>query len=253
MFKSLVLGNYLFAPNGRFEPCGMFTAPHIIAVFICFLIIITSIIILKRKANEKLLKLLCKVSAPLLTVLELLKMTHSFINGDLNLDAWFPLSFCGLFIIAAWLSGYSHSRLKNFGDVFIAYGCPVGGITFMILPTTSLMSYPIWHYFSLYSLLFHSLMILLGVLFLINEGRLTRKRYLTYIEFIVFFSVISITMNAIWGCNIMNLREPYNIPIAFMQNMFSAFPPLYTAFVLTGYLLIPAVIGGLCGKIRKTD
>lgn len=251
MIRILRLGDHIFAPGGKYPPCGMFTLPHIIAAAMCFALVVLAISAFKRKADEGKLRLLCKIIAPVITVLELIKIAHSFFYRNFNLDSWFPLSFCGLFIFAVWVSGYGGSKLKAVGDVFIAYGCPVGGIAFLIFPTTSLMSFPIWHYLSLYSLFFHSAMLFFGVLFLINEKKLNKKRYLTYAVFILIFSFIAIVMNAVWGCNIMNLREPYNIPIALLQNIYTKFPPLYTVLALFIYLLIPAVVGGVSGKLHK--
>lgn len=251
MIQNLRFGDYIFAQKDKYPPCGMFTVPHIVAAALCFALVILAISAFRRRASESKSRLLCRIIAPVITVLELIKITHNLYYRNLNLDSWFPLSFCGLFIFAVWASGYGRAGIKAVGDVFIAYGCPVGGIAFLIFPTTSLMSYPIWHYFSLYSLFFHSAMLFFGVLFLINEEKLNKKRYLTYAVFILIFSSVSIAMNAIWGCNLMNLREPYNIPIALLQNMYAAFPPSYTVFVLFGYLMIPAVVGGISGKLRK--
>lgn len=251
MIQSLRFGDYIFANNGKFPPCGMFTVPHIIAAAVCFVLVAIGIFCFRRRDSAGRLRHYCRIFAPVLTVLELIKISHSFLYRNLNLDSWFPLSFCGLFIFALWVSGYGDSRLKAAGDIFIAYGCPVGGIAFLIFPTTSLMSYPIWHYFSLYSLFFHSAMLFFGVLFLINEERLSKKSYLTYAVFILFFAFISIVMNTVWGCNIMNLREPYNIPIALLQNIYTEVPPLYTVLVLIIYMIIPAVVGLISGKLRK--
>ncbi|MBE6692739.1 MAG: hypothetical protein E7586_05405 [Ruminococcaceae bacterium] len=243
-------GFYFFAPNGRFEPCGMFTLPHFTAIFICIALISIGLILFHRNHSEKRMNVLLRSSAIVLTVLELLKISHSFIYGDFHLDAWFPLSYCGLFIFAVWMAGFGKNRAKRIGEAYITYGCVIAGVGFLIFPTTSLMSFPIWHYFSLYSLFFHSLMIFTGIIFLHKEKRLNKTTLLYYDSFIFGFSVPAIALNCIFGCNLMNLREPYNIPIEFLQNMYNSIPLLYTCLVMSVYLSIPLIIGGMCGKLK---
>ncbi len=244
-------GYYFFAPNGRFEPCGMFTLPHFTAVFICIALITIGLFLFYRNCNDNKINVLLRSSAIALTVLEAIKISHSFIYGDLHLDAWFPLSYCGLFIFAVWMAGCGKNHLKRIGEAYITYGCIIAGICFLIFPTTSLMSFPVWHYFSLYSLFFHSLMVFTGIIFLRKEKKLTKINFHYYGAFILCFSIPAIILNCTYGCNLMNLREPYNIPIEFLQNLYNSTPYLYTCLVLIGYLSIPIIVGATFGKIKR--
>ena len=249
----LKLGEYIFAPNGRFEPCGMFTPNHIIASCVC-LIVVSALIFLQRKKHIKLNKdKTFKFCAMLLTILEVIKISHSFIYGDYYLDAWFPLSYCGLFIFALWMAGFGHGRIKRMGEVFIAYGCPCAGIAFLIFPTTSLMIFPIWHYFSLYSLFFHSLMIFIGIFALSFENRFDLDSFLNYAVFVITFAIPSVISNSTFNSNLMNLREPYNIPIQFLQKIYSSCNICYTLLVVFGYMLVPIVMAFVFRKIKKPN
>ena len=240
---------HFFAPAGRFDACGMFTTSHILSVIICLVLIaLASAFVIKSDCVSSRQKMM-KCTAIILTILEIIKISHSFYYGDLYLDAWFPLSYCGLFIFAAWISGFGNGRIRHIADAYITYGCPVAGICFLIFPTTSLMSYPVWHYFSAYSLLFHTLMIFFGIISLHQEQRLTISTYLRYLIFILPFSVISIIINHCEGSNLMNLREPYNIPIAWLQTIYDNASWLYTALTLFLYISIPLIVGGVCRKI----
>ncbi len=249
MPQDYYLGYYFYAPRGRFEACGMFSSSHIISASICFIVAIVSAVLFIKKSNIS-LRILYKISAVLLTLLEVIKIAHSFIYGDYYLDAWFPISYCGLLIFALWFAGFGKSFLKTAGEAFIAYGCPIAGIIFLIFPTTSLMSFPIWHYFSLYSLLFHGVMIFLGIVQLNKESRLSINNYASYICFVALFSIISIILNSIFNCNLMNLREPYNIPVELIQNVYSFSKHAYTLMVVTVYILIPLIVGFLANKIK---
>ncbi len=243
-------GYYFFAPAGRFDPCGMFTIPHIVSSVLCIAVIFVLLYCNRNKLDAVRSDSFIKKTAMILTVLETIKITHSFVYGDLYLDAWFPLSYCGLFIFALWMSLSKNDFIKNAGNAFISYGCPIAGIAFLIFPTTSLMNYPIWHYFSLYSLLFHSYMIFMGISSILQEKRLTAKAYTGYMSFVFTFSFIAIILNSIFQCNLMNLREPYNIPIQFLQDSHTLSPLLYTMIVLFAYAIIPLFISLLTGKIK---
>lgn len=245
-----IFSDYFFAPQGAHTPCGMFSFPHLLASAIS-LAAVAVLLIFKRKEfgknhREKIVKSL----SIFITVLELIKISHSFIYGDLYLDAWFPLSYCGLFIFALWMAGFGSGAIRRIGEVFIAYGCPIAGIAFLIFPTTSLMLFPVWHYFSLYSLFFHSVMIFLGISFLLDEKKFDRKSYGFYTVFFITFAVIAIVLNCFFGSNLMNLREPYNIPIDFLQWLYASAPFLYTLLAVFLFMLVPIVTAFFANKFK---
>jgi hypothetical protein len=248
------LGYYFYAPQGRFGSCGMFTLEHIISAIICIFAVVCLLVFLyKRNVGEGFNQKIVRISAISLTVLEILKISHSFIYGDYHLDAWFPLSYCGLFIYALWMAGFGKGKVKRCGEVFIAYGCAFAGLMFLIFPTTSLMLFPIWHYFSIYSLLFHSVMMFVGIRLLLTENKFNKSTYLYYFAYVLFFAIISIVMNSIFDCNLMNLREPYNIPIQILQDIYNAFNYAYTVIGLIIYMLVPLLMAAVFGKFHTKN
>ncbi len=236
---------YFYAPTGRFEPCGMFTPAHILSISLCIIAVIAILRIAHKKQINFVTKKYCLIFAIVLTCLELIKITHSFIYNETHLDAWFPLSYCGLLIFALWIKALCNGKIEKAANAFISFGCPVAGLLFMIFPTTSLMSFPVWHYFSIYSLFYHSLMLLLGLNSLISEPKLSPKTYLCYLCFVFVFSIPAISMNSIYGSNLMNFREPYNIPIDILHQLHDFFEPAYIALVMIIYMLIPIVTEAL--------
>lgn len=246
-------GYYFYSPRGRFEPCGMFSLPHIISVIVCIVLIALVLVLTSKKIDRNKLKCCYKITFFLLVILETIKIIHSIIYGDYYLDAWFPLSYCGLFIFALGMAGYGNGRIEFAGETYITYGCPIAGVAFLMFPTTSLMDFPVWHFFSLYSLLFHSLMIYFGVLLLLKEKKLMLNKYLCYICFVVLFSLIAIGLNVQYNSNLMNLREPYNIPIEFLQNLYNNTAWGYTIVVLGAYCIIPPLIALLTGKFKDKN
>lgn len=237
-----------FAPRGRFQPCGMFTYSHIISVVISLLCVILSLFLAQ---NKKTSNCYFRLTAIILTVLESVKIAHSFIYGDLYIDAWFPLSYCGLFIFALWMTAFGTGKIKRTAEVFIAYGCPVAGVIFLAFPTTSLMMFPIFHYFSLYSLFFHSLMIYSGVFLLKKETEFSKEDFCKYSVFVISFSVLAFILNHFFDGNLMNLREPFNVPIAFFQKLYKTIPYVYSLVVIAVFMAIPFITATMSGKLKR--
>ena len=227
----------LFAPLDVYQPAGMFTSAHFQAVIVCIISLITCLYSTKEIKKGQLMSL-ARVMAVTLTLLEIIKISYNFYYGYTWLDAWFPLSFCSLFIYALWFSGFSKGKLKQAGDAYILIGCLIGGASFLVMPTTSLMRYPIGHYLCLYSLFFHVMMIYFGLMYVKHQVVVYQKE--TVFAFIKYFmsgALISIIINTVSGANIMLLREPYNIPIAAIQRLHEASPVSYTILAVEAYLL----------------
>lgn len=127
----------LFAKPGEYEPCGIFTKDHIA------LIIITTIgiaIALKNTIhkNKEEVKKIIKNCTLIMWILEFIIISFKLSTGDIkNVNNYVPLYYCSLLLYAGLLSSYTRGKLKRTGDVFLATGGIIGGIVFIILPTTS--------------------------------------------------------------------------------------------------------------------
>lgn len=243
-------GSYFFAPKGKYESCGMFSRSHILASSICLFTVLLLFVILRRRLSGSGRKNLCRVLAPTVTLLEATQIGYCIHYGYLDPDSCIPLSYCGLFIFALWGVGFGKGFFWDCSRAYLAFGAPIAGLAFLIFPATSLSGYPVWHFLSLYSLFFHSSMLLLGLLAL-DDIRLTKRLYFAYSSFVLLFSLIALILNFLLGSNFMGLREPYNIPIHALNAAYGASHILYTLLVLAGYLLMPPVTDLIRGKRKK--
>ena len=226
-----------FAPLDVYQPAGMFTYAHLQAVIVCVISLIMCLYGTKDMKKGQLMTL-TKVMAVSLTLLELIKVGYNFYYGYTWLDAWLPLSFCSLFIYALWFSGFGKGKLKQVGDAYILIGCLIGGVSFLVMPTTSLMRYPIGHYLCLYSLFFHVTMIYFGLMYVKHQVIVYKKETVfAFIKYFMSCAFISIMINTLSGANIMLLREPYNIPITVLQRLQEVSPISYTILAIEAYLL----------------
>ncbi|SHH68413.1 Integral membrane protein (intg_mem_TP0381) [Clostridium collagenovorans DSM 3089] len=231
--------NQFWAPRNAYDPVGMFTRGHMF--LLCISLILLIILLynsrnLKRPTLEKITKFL----AIIMVTLEGVKIYYSFSFGYTWLNEWFPIAYCSIFMYALLLSGYGNGKWKQMGQAFLAGGCVLGGTAFLLFPSTSLMMYPIWHFQCLYSMLFHTLMIYIGVMYLWKMNmELNKVTYKAYTKLYTLFALIAIIMNTTFNSNLMLLREPFKIPVLFVHQLVKDAPWLYTIFVFLVYLLGP--------------
>lgn len=247
-----------FAKPGIYEPCGIFSITHIIVLVICLVLI--GIFVYKiRNITAKKLNLITRIIAIVIVFLEIGKIVFSFVNHQTNLDSWVPLYFCSMFIFATILSGYAKGWLKSLADAFIGSGGIIAGAMFLIMPSTSLTIYPMFHYLLCYSMLYHSLMVFLGMGYLLNGIVVLNKSLcIKYMIFCSFFSLVAVIFNVTLNTNFMFLREPYNIPLPFLKPLSEKLPIFYTLLMFlscTGgtYLVIDIIVKLINNIIKKKE
>ena len=231
-----MLLDMFFAPrdSAKYPPCGMFTIGHIISSIIFILVVVISVC-LTVKMSEYAINKLIRVFAIIFALLEIGKIIYNFSYGYTYVDAWVPLSYCSIFIYSLLLAGFGKGKIRTVGYTFLAVAI-YAGLFFMIFPTTSLMLHPIYHFLSVYSLLYHSSMIFVGTLVIIKGFvKPNGTNFLYYVLYLLIFSVISIIINSICGSNLMFYTQPYNMPIEMVVSIYKLSPVLYTAFIFIAY------------------
>ena len=103
----------MFAPSGKYEPCGLFTTSHFVALAICLLLVLVFVTYSLKLSNNTFNKII-KVSAIIITILEIIKIIFNlYHNPNAPINDWLPFHYCSLFIYSLWLSGYFKGRLKK--------------------------------------------------------------------------------------------------------------------------------------------
>lgn len=243
-----------FAPLDVYQPAGMFTLQHLVSLLFC-LALVSLLLVKSKPMSKQFLMKLTKGMAFFITTLEIVKIAYNFYYGYTWLDAWFPLSYCSLFIYALWFSAYGKGLVRRIGDAYIGIGCLLGGLAFLFVPTTSLMRYPIWHFLSLYSLFFHTVMIYFGVMYLRqNKVTVSRQNIIYFATFFLFFALLSIMINGEAGSNLMILREPYHIPFEWVHVLKQKSQVAYTLLAMLLYLVGPISFSWVASQmIMKRD
>lgn len=237
-----------FAKPGEYEACGMFGFEH------CFLLILT-LIGIKVAVNStdissrNVIKKRIQIVTICAWILEIIKIIFNLgIGNGNNINTYVPLYYCSILLYAGIFSSIGKGKIKRIGDVFLATGGIVGGVVFLILPTTSITTYPIFHYLSLQSFVYHGAMIYLGII--INKSRyieLEKKDIAYYAGLIGLICLISFIINNIFDSNLMFISKDFpNSPITIIYRITKKAFPLVISLV---QMILPfyAVVG-----IKKT-
>ena len=221
--------------------CGVFTPTHFVAIAVYYALIAVALVF-SRKLKKRATEWTVFGIAIAVTVMEIIKIAIRLYKGE-NGDAWIPLYFSSLFLYAIWLSLFKNKIVKAMGCTFLAFGGTVAGSLFVLYPSTSLALYPIWHPGSLHSLIYHWLMMYVGILTLMKRYRPRAWHFVLYFGFVAVLSLAAALINHFLGTNLMFLSNPFGL--SFLQKLVEFSPVLYAlvAFVAQGVVLFWVMYG----------
>lgn len=232
--------------------CGIFSTTHII-VMICLIVLLVIATYFSCKMSLKTTRILLFAIAVLVIAMEIVKITIR-IHKSQGGDSWIPLYFCGIFLYAVVLIQFKSPVLQNIGWSFIVFGGIGASIGFIIMPSTSLALYPIWHPGSIHSLIYHWLMAYTGLLGIVKGIYKPNPSHFVYYFYLTgLVSVVSVVINSILGTNMMFLDNPFGIPwLVFVKNFSSTLYALIAFFAQCVALFwISYGIYFLCIKIKN--
>lgn len=242
-----------FSKPGEYAPCKMFSSGHFILLGITLVIVIIALYFTKN-INKNQVKKIIQKSTIFLWILEIIKIIFNLVIGNgVNPNNYIPLYYCSLILYAGILSGFSKGKLKKIGDVFIATGAIIGGLFFLFCPNTSLPTYPMFHYISIQSFVFHGTMLYLGILVNITnyiDLKISDIKY--YALLITVISCISYVVNKILGTNFMFISDNFpNTPVEIVYNLTGKFFTLVMILIqVVGPFYVVYFIRYLIKKIK---
>lgn len=235
-----------FSKPGKYKACGLYGIEHLILFGATILGIILSVKHTKIEKKGEIKDIIGKATV-IIWGLEIIKIIFNLLIGNKNnINTYVPLYFCSILLYAGIFSSIGNEKLQRVGDVFIATGGIVGGIVFLIFPTTSITTYPIFHFISLQSFLFHGIMIYLGII--INKFdyiEIKNKDIMYYGSLILVICIISYIINCIFGSNLMFISQdfPQN-PITIIYQLTGKLYPIIMTLLqifLPFYVAVPII------------
>lgn len=239
----------LFAKPGELEPCGMFTKGHLELIILTVIGIIVTLKKTVNKTKEEIREIIRKITKTM-WLLEIIIIAFKLYTGEVkNVNNYVPLYYCSMLLYAGILSSYTEGKLRRIGDVFLATGGIVGGIVFLIMPTTSLPAYPMLHIVSLHSFFFHGTMVYIGLLINIThyiEIEFSDIKY--YAMLVGIVCMLAYIMNSIFDSNLMFISK--NFPGTPLEILYNITGPLYTVIVTVAQMTLPFYIVKTCTRLK---
>ena len=226
-----------FSPKDKTTAVGMHTTTYFILLAVYLIIIIVSIF-LTRKMQHKTVKKVIIGSAIFVWVTEIIKMLFYGLTYGIEKVEFIPLYYCSMFMYATILASFKNEHLKRAGLSFISFGGILGAIAFFCFPSAVIPNYHLWHYMTFRTMIFHSLMIYVGVLILITGYYKPKgKDFLNYAVFFLITFVLAYVLNNVNGTNLMYISKPLKIEL--FEVIYETIPNLYPFIFGLGNMLAP--------------
>ena len=233
----------MFSNIGEYEPCGIFTTDHFILIGITIISIIIALKFTSNKSKEKVYSIIKKITI-IMCILEVVKISFNLQqNSFRDVNTYMPLYYCSILLYAGLLSSFGKGALKRAGDVCLATGSVIGGIVFIIYPSTSLPMYPAFHFLSIHSFLFHGTMIYLGIL--INKTQyieLEQNDIKYFASVIGIMSIVALIINKLFNGNLMFISNNFpGTPIEILYDITNG-GIMYTLIMVLAQMTLPFYI-----------
>lgn len=232
------LFHIFFSGIGEYPPGGLFSLGHFVMLTITVLGIIMALNKTLQYSYEK-IRALTRRLIIFLSVMEVLKIYFNFkIGNGTQLMSWVPLYFCTICIYAGWLSCFGQGSVQHLGDVFLSTGSLIGGICFLLYPSSSILLYPTFHFLTVHSFLYHGTMVYIGILMnrsgLINLAQDDLRHYALYVN---FFCLICWILNLKLGTNFMFISDTFQGTL--LDIPYRILGPFYTPVAIAVHAIVP--------------
>lgn len=234
--------DHFTAPEGKYPASGLFSFGH-------FFLLVLSFLGLRWALNHTLplpygeLRRIIRILAVVLLTLEVIKISFKRIkeHSTSKYDSWIPLYYCSIAMYAAVLSGFGTGIWQRMGDVFLAVGALIGGICFLLYPSSSIMIYPWTHFLSLHSFFYHTAMTYLGIL-VSRTGllELSWQDFPLYAVFFGLFCAIAYWLNRKYDLNLMFISKPFHG--TFQDRVYKIVGKYFSAVLILVQMIVPFVV-----------
>lgn len=246
----LVWSKKMFAKQGKYDAAGMYSLGHLI-LFITFLIIAIAIFFYLRNKEKRVVLLSLRIITYVVTALELLKIVWNIVMYGVSSDAmghYLPLYYCSLFLYALWGITHGRGKVARASNAWLIWGGIIAGIAFLSFPSSSLLYYPAFHFLSIYSIMFHTFLVLTGVILVYhNIYRFKTNDFIYYFVFSLLFMIAALVVNKTLNLNMMFLEFP--IAIGILDIIYDFSPIFFQVFFFLFQLFVPYLVTLLVVKL----
>ena len=241
----------------EYQPAGLFSLWHLLLLSVTVLLVVAGLYC-SRHMSERAVRRTVMVVTATLWVLEIVKILFVLlVVKATNPNEFVPLYYCSLILYAGLMSTCFRGLIRRVGDCFIATGGLVGGIVFLLLPTTSLPRYPVFHFITWHSFVLHGLMVYLGILLLLRGTYRVRFKDIRYCVLLIsVMCALALAFNLIYdhaaGTSVANLmfisKDFPGTPISIIYRICGK---LFTPFMWLSQAFLPFLLVFGCDRLVK--
>ena len=167
------------------------TAQYLYLIISCILLILL-LYFLRKSSNDKVLKII-RFTSLFLVFFYLFKTTWESIY-DIKLSGSFntgllPFDTCSIIMYAGLIAGFCKGKIKKYAECWLVTGGIVGGLATMFF-LNAFKFYPFLSFGAFYSMIWHFLMVFLGLLLI--KTNYVEMKYSTVIYGFIFHFIISL-------------------------------------------------------------
>ena len=196
-----------------------------------FLIVIL-LILMRNLSKDKVLKIIRIISVFLLIFYIGKTAWESFydikLSGSFN-TGLLPFDTCSIVMYAGLIAGFAKGKIKKYAECWLTTGGIVGGIAAMLF-LNAFKFYPFFSFGGFYSMLWHFLMVFLGLLLIVTNY--VEMKYSSIIYGFLFhlgISLIVIPIDFIYNFDFMLYLELGGVPI--FEDIASKFSIMHLQFL----------------------
>ena len=180
-------------------------------------IIIAGVLFAYKKCSNDTVKRTIRATGIFLIVFYICKTSwESFYditqNGGFNYYL-LPLDTCSIVMWASLMAGFCKGQIRDLAASWLATGCIVGGLANMLV-LSAFKYYPFLSFGAFYSMIWHLLMVLSGLLLIVTDH--VKMNFRTVLKGFVFhlaFSAVAIPVNYLFGFDFMLYKNLGGIPV----------------------------------------
>lgn len=235
--------------NGIFATPVPFGPKHLIGTAWVLSLVILSLFLLLRVIKVKNHRRVLRIVTVLLLILEVMKQVKAIVDAGGTYPLWaLPFQLCSVPLYLFPLVAFGNGKFRDFllpGTYTISLCAALAMLSFpsTVLGTTDGWIPLVGNYFPIVSFAFHGCMVLFALYLPLSgiyrpKGKDFGKAYLT----ILFFAVIAIVVNSVFGTDMMFLNNGYGMPFAFiLQDFGRAAYYLFMAVLAGAVLFLPFI------------
>lgn len=240
-----------FAKRGTYPGYEMYSMEHLKLVVVSLILVTIALMFSCRMKRKSVLHTI-RYATVAMWILEIGKIVFNIVSGNIkSLNSYIPFYFCSLPLYFGLFSGFGKNTVKRIGDVFLIVGGIIGGLVYILSPSTTAGTYPAFHFITVRSFIHHCIMVYLGILMIItNYTNLKLRDIKIYgITVSIAFTIAHI-LNAFLGTNLMFVTKTN--PGTVVDVIYNFSPGLFPVLMTLIHATLPFFTVYACTKLWKS-